>query len=63
VDNLAIKKIFTTLRITQIPFRYYCVNPLLAATDSLVKGMVTKAVTADEDVGLDTETRPHDFLP
>ena len=31
--------------------------------DSLIEGMVTKAVTADKDIGLDTETRPRNSLP
>ena len=31
-------------------------NPFLAAVDSLVEGIVIKAVTVDEDVGLDIET-------
>jgi len=63
VDNLAIKKILMTLRITQILFQYHCINPFLVAADSLIKGMVIKAVTVDKDVGLNTKTRPYNFLP
>jgi hypothetical protein len=31
--------------------------------DSLIEGRVTKAVTVDEDIGLDTKTHPCNFLP
>jgi hypothetical protein len=30
--------------------------------DSLTKGMVIKAVTADKDIDLDTETHPYNSL-
>ena len=53
----------TTLIRTKTPFRYYGANPPLATADSLVKGIVTKAVTVDGDVGPDTETYPYDSLP
>jgi len=52
-----------TPRRTQITFQYHRANPFLATADFLAKGIVTKAVTADEDVGSDIETRPYDFLP
>ena len=61
--NLATRKMLTTLIRTKTPFRYYGANPPLAAADSLVEGIVTKAVTADRDVGPDIETYPRDFLP
>ena len=38
-------------------------TPPLAAADSLTKGIVTKVVTVDKDIGLDTETYTHDSLP
>jgi hypothetical protein len=31
--------------------------------DSLIKGRVTKAVTIDKDMGLDTKTCPYNSLP
>ena len=61
--NLATKKMLITLRRIQIPFQCHRANPPLAAADSLTKGMVTKVVTIDEDVGLDIETHTRDSLP
>ena len=61
--NLATKKMLTTPRRTQIPFQYHCANPPLAAADSLTEGMVTKVVTADKDMGLNTKTHTRDSLP
>jgi hypothetical protein len=39
------------------------VNPLLATADSLIEGMVIKAITVDKDIGLNTEIYPYNFLP
>jgi hypothetical protein len=38
-------------------------QPPLAIADSLIEGMVTKAVTVDKDMGLDIETYFRNSLP
>jgi len=52
-----------TPRKIQIPFQYYCVNPFLIITDFLIKGIITKTVTIDKDMGLETKTPFCNFLP
>ena len=61
--NLATGKMFITLKRTQIPFQYYCTNPPLTAADSLTKGIVTKIVTINKDIGLDIKTYTCNSLP
>ena len=60
--NLATGKMFITLKRTQIPFQYYCANPPLTTADSLTEGMVTKVVTIDKDISLDTKTYTRNSL-